>query len=802
MSSVTDRVRAVLERLPDRSALTGERINRAVLAVVVTASVVAVAFGAGYRSSRADLGDGGAFLQKDTRVLHVNADNRDADAVVAKELATGKQTLEVVQVRPGVVYVVNNDTGVVTRLPTDTLDPQTVDKRPDSKGKLTVVSGGGSAYLVDSQRGTVSQLDGAAGQQTPVRDAPPVEQAVVDGTGTAWAYAPSTGELVQISGGAVKGRQRVLSTGERASITLVAGAPVLYVPHTGQAALYGPDGVQRLVDLDAAFGVVAAPGAAATVAVVVARTGELVLAEFDDKRDVRRIQLRGRAGHRFGPPVVHRDRVYVPDYTSRHVLVVHNAQGRVEVEQPVPGRSSTFTVFARDNRVWVNDPHDTGVVLTFDSSGRPTTMDVGGAARPTPTGSKKPVPTPSAAPTPGSSTAPPELITLPNLVGADRATVCNRLDRRLRCLLVAQPDGPGETDRVTQTDPVAGSRVRAGRTVTVFYRGPAQVPDLVNLPAAQACRALTEARLACREQASGLAVDGSRVRVVTAQSVPPGSRAATGTPVTITYPDQIAVPNFVGQPYNIACPVGLTCAPRDIGANNPAYVVLAQQPAAGAGAVPGGIVTLDYYSYSGVPDLRGMSSDQACAELAARALVCNRNDNAVVLGPINVVLDQSPPPGGALPAGTAVTITYESTGPVPLHRFKAPGARRANFISPGGGGPGGWSQQSTLGRVYGVGAAVPGLVTIYQSRCDRSCGEAGGYYYSANPAVQPNWVMEGPAFSCFGDAQPGTVTLNALFNPTVAVWVFAHPGAWEYDYFKSNGWTGFEFVICHMWPRP
>jgi beta-lactam-binding protein with PASTA domain len=562
--------------------------------------------------------------------------------------------------------------------------------------------------------------------------------------------------------------------------------------------------VQRVIDLDASFGVVAKPGAAATVAVVVARTGELVLAEFDDKREVRRVDLRGRAGHRFGPPVVHRDRVYVPDYTSRHVVVVHNSQGRVEIEQPVPGRSDTFTVFARDNRVWVNDPHDTGVVVTFDGSGRPTTMDVGGAARPTPTKRPTGAPTPSANPVPGTpnTSAPPELLTVPNLVGADRNTVCSRLDRRLRCLLVAQPDGPGETDRVTQTDPVAGSRVRPGRTVTVFYRGPAQVPDLVNLPAAQACRALTEARLTCREQASGLAVDGTRIRVVTAQSVPPGSRAATGTAVTITYPDQIAVPNLVGQPYNVTCPIGLTCSPRDLGPNNPAYVVVAQQPAAGGGAPAGGILTLDYYSYSGVPDLRGMSSDQACAELAARQLVCNRNDNAAILGPINVVIDQSPAPATTLPAGTGVTITYESTGPVPLHRFKAPGARRANFISPGGGGPAGWSTQSTIGRVYPVGAAVPGLVTIYQSRCDRNCGEAGGYYYSANPAVQANWVMEAPAFSCFGDAIPGTVPLHALFNSQWAVWVFAHPGGWEYDYFKQNGWGALEFAICHIWPRP
>jgi hypothetical protein len=46
------------------------------------------------------------------------------------------------------------------------------------------------------------------------------------------------------------------------------------------------------------------------------------------------------------------------------------------------------------------------------------------------------------------------------------------------------------------------------------------------------------------------------------------------------------------------------------------------------------------------------------------------------------------------------------------------------------------------------------------------------------------------------------VPLHALFNSQWAVWVFAHPGGWEYDYFKQNGWGALEFAICHIWPRP
>ncbi|MFF5235009.1 PASTA domain-containing protein [Dactylosporangium sp. NPDC000521] len=814
MSGFTDRLRSMPLRLPGRSSSTGERVNRAALAVVLCGAVIAVGLGVGYRSSRAAYGDGGAFLQKDTRVVHVNADNRDADAVVAKQLATGKQMLEVVQVRPGVVYVVNNDTGTVTLLPTDTLDPKTVDKRPDSQGKLTVVSGGGDAYLLDSQRGTVSRLDGTAGQQTQVTDLPPVDRAVVDGAGTAWGYAPASGELVEIVKDKMKSRQRVLSAGERAELTLVGGAPVIYVPHTGQAGMYGPDGPKRMLDLDATFGVLAAPGAAATVAVAVPRTGELVLGEFSDERDVRRITLPGRAGHRFGAPVIHKDRVYLPDFTARHVIVVHTASGKVETEQPVPGRSDSFQVFSRDDHVWVNDPHDTAVVITFDADGRPTTTDLTDATKPSPSPKASPKPSgkPSASPS-GSqpsapaSAAPQQPVTLPNLVGVDRADACARLaqlSRQLRCRLVAQPDGPADTDKVTGTDPPAGSRVNPRSTVTVFYRGPAQVPDVTKLPAGQACRALIAASLTCREQVGGLAADGGQVRVVTAQSPAPGTAAATGTPVTVTYPDMIAVPNLVGQPPNVACPTGLTCAPHSLGPGTPAYVVIAQQPAAGTGLAPGATVTLDHYVHGGVGNLVGMSPDEACANLAQQQLGCTRSDTAQILSPIGVVVAQDQPPGAALPVGTAVTITYQSRTPVPMNRFKAPGARRGNFLSPGGGGPAGFSSQGPIGRIYPVAmaAGMPGLTLIYQSHCERGCGEVGGYYYSANPNTPANWVMDGPAFACFADQIPGTVPIRALFHPGAAAWAWAEPGSGEYNAFVAGGFgSQYDFTLCHVWPR-
>lgn len=785
---------------PAGPASTMQRINRALLALVVLAAVTAVAFGTGYRASRAALGDGGAYLQKQEKVVHVNADNRDVDAQTAKNLANGRQTLEVVQVRPGAVFVVNNDTGEVSELPTDTLAPRLVERRPDSKGKVAVVAGGGSTYLVDAERGTVDQLEQKNGPQrrpvpTPVR----VEQAVVDADGTAWAYAPESGELVEITDGTVRGRQRVSGAGERATLTLVSGAPTLYRPDSGQAGVYGRDGLRRRLDLDARYGVAAAPGAAGLLAVVVPATGELVLADFDSG-DVRRVELPDRAQHQFGPPVVHKGRIYVPDLTDRHVVLVASHGPRVESYVAVPG-DSPFQVTARDDRVWVNDPHSR-IVLSFDGSGRSAEVDMGDgeSAKDDDKKDKKPTPPPVVPPRrnpnpPPRRPAPPVLVTVPELVGDDYREACDRIRPDLRCVLVAQPDGEGETDRVLSTNPRAGSRISKGSPVTVVYRGPAAVPDVAGLPSDQACQAIEAARLTCRETPGGLAPDGTKVRVVTSQDPAPGSRADTGAPVSIVFPVDIQVPNLLGQPHTVACPVGLTCAPRDLGPGQPAYAVVVQSAVAGSGLAPGSTLTLDHYSNPGVPNVTGMAPDQACAALQQAQLVCNRIDNAQTYSP-NVVLAQAPAPGTPQPVGSPVDIVYESTAPVVLHRWKKAG-EDIRYLAPAGSGPpgGGWAEQAEMGGVYPPAGGVDGLVAIHQFQRN-----TGGFYYdqSANP---PNgeYGPQGVAFSCFAQQIPGTQPLLRMYNRQRVAWAFAVQDSGEYHTHVGQGYTEFHSVICYVW---
>ncbi|GAA3076281.1 hypothetical protein GCM10010485_12360 [Streptosporangium carneum] len=565
--------------------------------------------------------------------------------------------------------------------------------------------------------------------------------------------------------------------------------------------------------------------------------GGRVLVTGDFASDaVRKVELPGRGSHAFGPPVVHRGRVYVPDFTVHRVLVVEPVTGEVSSVQ-VPGSSDDFQLVSRDDRVWVSDPYSR-IVMAFDSTGRKTSIDVGdgrGVAdkpltTPTPTPSAVSTPTPASTPshvsappppvitatrrgpTPRSTgkppvakpsrTAEPELETVPDLVGLDREEACARLRPNLRCSAVAQPDGEGETGKVISSDPAAGERVERGAVVAVVYRGPATVPNLVGMPATQACAALQQARLTCREQDQGLAATAAQIGVVTTQEPKAGAQAATGTAVVVGRPSQVQVGSYVNQSVDAACAAvqqaGLTCVQREAGQGAPARVVQAQSPAAGTGLAAGGTVTVDFLGDPAVPDVRGQTPDAACQALRAAKLECAPNDNAQTQD-VNKVLAQDPAPGTRVQAGKAVSYTFESTAPVTLNRFKSPAPNRANHLSIGG-GPAGWSAQSSLGRVYPQDQAgsIAGLAVVHQFRCAKAgCAEPGSYYFSTNPAESAGFVREGPAFACFQDAVAGTRELHALMNGQ-GTWVWAVPGTGEWNQFTSTGFSD-RFRVCNIW---
>ncbi|TMR20941.1 PASTA domain-containing protein [Nonomuraea turkmeniaca] len=812
---------AVVDRL--RRLITGTALNRALLGVLIVALVVGVGFGTGYTTSKAAFSDGSAILPKGPGLAQINASSNQVDAQTAVELATRDQTLEVVQVRPDSVWVVNNDTKVATRLPTDTLKPDKTVPKGAATGKLKLMAGDGQTYLLDQGSGKLDKLDGSRGKAGTVQ-VPPVADAVADSRGTVWAYTAPTGELLEIVDGALKARQAVSEPGTTITLTTVSDLPVVYRSDTGQAVMYDADGPRRQLELGAGQGTVSQPGTTSSlIAVVVRATGTLVIGDFQTQR-VRSVKLSGREGNQFDRPLVHKGRVYVPDFTKLHVLIVEVATERVRSER-VPSPSGQFQLTARDDRVWVND-QKSRFTLSFDANGKRTQIDSGdteGAEdKPLPTPSPTPTPTPPVTKvsnrpqTPQSkivtpTAAPkPRSTTVPDLVGKDRAAACAELRPELRCVEVAREDSTAQdaTGTVLETKPQAGARAPRGSAVTVYYRGPLAVPNVTDVSADKACEALDEAGLKCAKQPSGKAATVAKVGVVQAQSPAAGSPAATGTTVTITFPDQIEVGTYTNQPIADACAVisqaGLVCKQQETGQGAPAGVVQSQDPAPGTGLAPGATVTINFLGNPVVPAVTEMAPEAACAAIAQAKLKCAPKATAATLD-VNKVLHQSPAAGSRHPADTAVTIVYQAISPVALNRFKAPGAKRGGYLSAGGGGPTGWSSQGTIGRVYPLEAVgkVDGLSVIYRQRCEAKCGEVGGYYFTGNQATQPNWVADGQAFACFAQPVPGTVPLRALFNKEAAAWAWAPFPSGVHDAFTQGGFgSEYDFTVCHVWPHP
>jgi beta-lactam-binding protein with PASTA domain len=802
------------------SWLPAHRILRAALAVVAVAGAGAAVFAAGYQRSDAALSDGSAYLQKQHSVVHINAASGDIDAASARDLATGTQQLEVVQVRPGVVYAVNNATGEVTLLPTATLQPQPIDERPDSSGRLSVESGDDLAYLVDSARGTVSRLDGQGGPGSDVPIPARVDQLVVE-AGQGWAYSQQTGELFHVDGDRVIGRQRVAGQGEQVVLSAAGGRPVVYRPATGQVEIYDATGLVRRLDMAAGNGLIAEKSTQESVVVFVPQTGEVAVAGPDG--EIRRTVISDRKGEqsRFGRPVLLGNRAYLPDFTYHHIIAIDLAGPRVVAVEPVPGTARPFQIMIRDNLLWVSDPYDK-TVMTFDKRGVKTE---GAPDQPGPPGGPSPAPstgpTPTATPggtrdgSPSPAPQAPRTVVVPNVVGRDRSAACRQL-LPLTCRLVAVPDGDGQTGIVLSTSPPAGSRVRQTSRVTVYYRGPAEVPDVSGMTAKEACDAIVQAKLACVERKEGTAASAAAAFMVTAQQPAPGTKIDTSDSVTITYPVTVAVPTVVGAPLAQACATvesatyGFRCVGEDLGSavgtGQAPGVVVRQSPGAGSAAAPGSSVTVSYYGNNNttVPPVTGIGPDEACARLAAAALGCARSDYAAT-NQLGVVLAQDHAAGAVVPAGTAVTIVYETTAAVPLQRWKAPAPRRGTFFTAAGSGqapPSGWSAQpsSSIG-VYLPGTAdLPGLWPIYRSRCTSGCGEIGGYYYSANSAVQTGYTMDAEAFRCFDPAAApgGTRDLHALFLDDANTWVAAVPGTGEWDVFHQSP-IKYDFVICRVW---
>jgi beta-lactam-binding protein with PASTA domain len=258
--------------------------------------------------------------------------------------------------------------------------------------------------------------------------------------------------------------------------------------------------------------------------------------------------------------------------------------------------------------------------------------------------------------------------TVPPVVGQTLEQARQRVDRAGLGVEVKRRTDQAPRDFVFEQSPNPGQQVDEGSVVTLFVsNGPStvRVPDVVGQPEADARRRLRRADLRpdVERESSTKVAEGIVIRT----DPGPGRPTERDTAVTLVVssgPDQVTVPNVVGETQEEAFArlreEGLSPAARERPSSEPVDTVIEQSPAAGQEVEEGSTVTI--FVSNGkvreVPDVTGLPQSEAEAELddagfgvSVRTRTTDQPDED------GTVLSQSPRGGVERREGATVTIT-------------------------------------------------------------------------------------------------------------------------------------------------
>lgn len=766
--------------------LSTAKASRVGIALAVLSGSAALAFGTGYTASRAVLGDAGAWLSKGRTVTHVNAATGVADAVVDAELVPTAGDQSVVQTST-TLAVVDTTSSTVTAVDTTTMAPGPTNRPPGGSGPLDYLVVGDRGYLIGATSvQPVSTL-------TLEPDGPPVEVGraagvVATSAGTVVVLDGDAGTVVELDGGRASLPVRVARPGPSLQLTAVGGQPVVVDAAAGTVRRVRAGGapdepvpVPGLAGLDRAGVAVNDRAADGSTAWLVLRAAGTLVGVDLEGREVRTGALR-ETGRLLQAPVVLAGKVYVASGASHTVTVVDAGTLEVVAAHEPDGTSGRLEVFAREGRVWINDPLARHALMVETDGLRATRVDKGsghGVEEPAPGPSPQPepgpqpdpapesgppplpAPEPSPPPQPPATSAPPTTsaprppppppqVPVPNLVGQSRATACATVvalgflcdDRPTK----AAPSGT-RRDAVVSQDPAPETSVPAGSPVVLTYHDPdpVAVPPVTGLRGADggdprtgpACLAVEQAGLVCAAIAGTAPAGGTTAAdTVFDQTPAAGARVDPGDTVTVTFATTVPVPELGGATTADACrrvvSLNLVCADNDLGIGSPAGVVVAQDVAAGAAVAAGARVTVSSYSRQPVvPNVVGQAEANACALLAAERLGCAWTANPVNSAGHPAVADgQSVAPGTSVDPGYAVAV-YHPAGPdTVLVRYRA---RRTS--------DGALLNQWALAPYHPASAAP------------------GSFVYSELETRQAAWPKDGDVGYCYSAQVQGTVPL-------------------------------------------
>ncbi|MGW4773334.1 Stk1 family PASTA domain-containing Ser/Thr kinase [Nocardia sp. NPDC004278] len=277
----------------------------------------------------------------------------------------------------------------------------------------------------------------------------------------------------------------------------------------------------------------------------------------------------------------------------------------------------------------------------------------------------------------------PDQVDVPDLSNMTAQQAQESLQKRGFTVAIQQnPNGKVATGNVISTQPLGGSRVDKGSTITVqVSTGPAQVP----VPRLDG---MTQQQAEQQLNANGLRMDPTVQRKpssaqetdkVIGTEPSAGNRVDVDRAVVVILgsgPEQIRVPNVVGQDIGVAQPnlvdsAGFKITVQEVPSSKPKGEVIATNPAGGTTADKGSPVTVQVSSGDQVtmPSLIGLTSAQAVDKLrqagwtGSAAQINQSAQGTFDTNSVGRVVSQQPAAGSSIAKTGPISVTIYVLGP-------------------------------------------------------------------------------------------------------------------------------------------
>ncbi|MFI7664017.1 Stk1 family PASTA domain-containing Ser/Thr kinase [Nocardia sp. NPDC049526] len=276
----------------------------------------------------------------------------------------------------------------------------------------------------------------------------------------------------------------------------------------------------------------------------------------------------------------------------------------------------------------------------------------------------------------------PDQVAIPDLSNKSAQQAQDSLQKLGFTVAIQQkPDNKVATGNVISTQPLGGSRVDKGSTITVqVSSGPAQVqiPRLDGMTQEQAEQQLNASGLRMDPNVQRKPSSAQETDKVIGTDPSAGSRVDVDRAIVVILgsgPEQIRVPNVVGQDISVAQPnlvdsAGFKISIQEVPSSKPKGEVISTNPAGGASADKGSTVTVQVSSGDVVmPSLVGLTTAQAVDKLrqagwtGTSAQISQTTQGTFDTNSVGRIVSQQPAAGSAIGKNGTVSITTYVLGP-------------------------------------------------------------------------------------------------------------------------------------------